>query len=113
MKAGELMNQIEFLYFSGCPNSQPTLNNLKEALKELHLSVKIKQINVETIEKAKEVNFLGSPSIYINGIDIYTLKKPTEVNYACRTFDIDNKKSGILPKNFIKERLKNFFKQEF
>jgi glutaredoxin len=102
------MKKIEFLYFSGCPNSEPTFNNLLEAIKELGINIDIQKINVETLEKAKEVNFLGSPSIYVDGIDIYTLKKPQEVNYACRTFNIDNKKSGILSKNFIINRLKNF-----
>ncbi len=102
------MKKVEFLYFSGCPNSEPTYNNLIEALKELHINIAVDKIDVETLEKAKEVNFLGSPSIYIDGVDIYTLKEPQEVNYACRTFNIDNKKSGILTKEFIKERLKNF-----
>jgi glutaredoxin len=102
------MKKIEFLYFSGCPNSEPTFNNLLEAIKELGINIDVQEIDVETLEKAKEVNFLGSPSIYVDGIDIYTLKKPQEVNYACRTFNIDNKKSGILSKNFIIDRLKNF-----
>lgn len=102
------MKKIEFLYFSGCPNSEPTFNNLLEAIKELGINIDVQKIDVETFEKAKEVNFLGSPSIYVDGIDIYTLKKPQEVNYACRTFDIDNKKSGIIPKTFIKDRLKDF-----
>lgn len=102
------MKKIEFLYFSGCPNSEPTLNNLLEAIKELGINIDVQKIDVETLEKAKEVNFLGSPSIYVDGIDIYTLKKPQEVNYACRTFNIDNKKSGVLSKNFIIDRLKDF-----
>ncbi|MGC8616213.1 MAG: DF family (seleno)protein [Desulfurella sp.] len=102
------MKKIEFLFFSGCPNSEPTYNNLLEALKELNLSINVEKIDVETLEKANEVNFLGSPSIYIDGVDIYTMQKPKEVNYACRTFDIGGKKSGVIPKEFIKDRLKSF-----
>lgn len=47
------MKKIEFLYFSGCPNSSPTLNNLEDALKELNMNIKVEQIDVETLEKAK------------------------------------------------------------
>ncbi|HHS48489.1 MAG TPA: DUF2703 domain-containing protein [Desulfurella acetivorans] len=101
------MKKIEFLYFSGCPNSEPTFNNLLEAMKELGINIDVQKIDVETLEKVKEVNFLGSPSIYVDGIDIYMLKTQ-EVSYVCRTFDIDNKKSGIIPKTFIKDRLKDF-----
>lgn len=85
------------------------MNNLLDALKELNININVQKIDVETLEKAREVSFLGSPSIYVDGIDIYTLKEPQDVNYACRTFDIDNKKSGVLSKNFIKDRLIKYF----
>ncbi len=102
------MKKVQFSFFSGCPNSEPTFNNLKEAIKELNIDIKVDKIDVDTFEKARELNFLGSPSIYIDGIDIYTMQKPSEVNYACRHFDIDNKKTGVISKEFIKDRLKNF-----
>jgi len=35
------MKKIEFLYFSGCPNSEPTLNNLLEAIKELGINIDV------------------------------------------------------------------------
>ncbi|OSS42164.1 putative alkylmercury lyase [Desulfurella amilsii] len=58
------MKKTEFLYFSGCPNFEPTFSNLLEALKELGTNINVQNIDVETLGKAKEVNFLGSPFIY-------------------------------------------------
>lgn len=103
-----MIKKIEFLYFNGCPNSQPTFDNLIESLKDLDSKdINVERIEVNNLEEAQKFKFLGSPSIYVNGIDLYTLKKPDKFNYACRTFNINNKKTGILTKEFIKERLKN------
>lgn len=104
-KAG-VRGMIEFLYFKGCPNSEETLSNLKEALKELNISEKVLNIiEVNDIEMAKKLNFSGSPTILVNGKDIYTLEKPVGFNFTCRIYDFGGKKIGIIPKDFIKERL--------
>lgn len=104
-KAG-VRGMIEFLYFKGCPNSEETLSNLKEALKELNISEKVLNIiEVNDIEMAKKLNFSGSPTILVNGKDIYTLEKPVGFNFTCRIYDFGGKKSGVIPKKFIKERL--------
>ncbi len=99
---------IEFLFFEGCPNSTPTYQNLLEALKDLNLNNPVKSINVEDLETAKKTYFMGSPSIYVNDIDIYTMEKPKNISYSCRTYNIDGKITGVLSKEFILERLKQF-----
>lgn len=97
---------IEFLYFEGCPNAAETLSNLKKVLKELKINDdKLKIIEVRDIEMAKNLNFSGSPTILVDGKDIYTLKKPEGFNFTCRVYDFGGKKSGIIPEDFIKERL--------
>lgn len=102
------MNKISFLYFEGCPNSEPTYQNLLEALRELNLNIDVEKINVADLETAKKVKFMGSPSIYVNGIDIYTEKTPDNTSYSCRTYNINNQITGILAKSFILEKLKKF-----
>jgi len=105
-RKAEVRGMIEFLYFKGCPNAEKTLSNLKEALKELNISEKVLSIiEVKDIEMAKKINFSGSPTILVNGKDIYTLEKPKGFNFTCRVYDFEGKKIGIIPKNFIKERL--------
>lgn len=102
------IEKIEFLFFQGCPNSKPTYQNLLEALKELNINIPINSIDVKDLEIAQKVKFMGSPSIYVNGIDIYTSKAPDQISYSCRTFNIGGNISGVIPKEFIKEKLKNF-----
>lgn len=95
--------KIEFLYFSGCPNSEPTLENLKAALSEMNIDVDPSLVDVDPA--AFKRPFLGSPSIVVNGIDLYNLSHPDAFEFACRTFDIGGEKTGILPVEFIQDRI--------
>jgi hypothetical protein len=97
---------VEFQYFEGCPNSKETLNNLLSLVEEGYLKKEeIKIIKIESPDDAEKLNFQGSPSILYNGIDIYNLEKSSGFTYNCRTYFIDGKITGILPKSFIKERI--------
>ena len=101
---------IEFLYFSGCPNSEPTLHNLKSALTEMSIQVEPFQIDVDPAVFDRP--FRGSPSIVVNGIDLYTMTHPDAFEFACRTFEIDSEKTGILPTGFIRDRLRKVLSTE-
>jgi hypothetical protein len=97
---------IEFQYFERCPNVDETLKNLISLKEEGFISEEIKIVNVESLEKAEELNFQGSPTILYNGYDIYTMKKPEGFSYNCRVYFINSFLTGVLPKEFIKERIK-------
>lgn len=101
---------IEFLFFEGCPNSEATFKNLIQSLKELGIKEEPKKIEVKDLEDSKKFKFMGSPSIYINGIDIYTEDYPSVISYSCRTYNIDGKITGILPKDFITKKLQKIMK---
>jgi hypothetical protein len=63
--------QIQFLYFDGCPSWQGGLKNLKHALTEMNLSDEaIEILNIKTDEEAKKYQFIGSPTIRVDGEDI-------------------------------------------
>ncbi|MGC8941237.1 MAG: alkylmercury lyase, partial [Sulfurihydrogenibium sp.] len=77
---------VEFQYFEGCPNAKQTLENLLSLVKDGFLKEdEIKIVKVDSVEDAQNLNFQGSPSILYNGIDIYTLEKPSGFTYNCRT----------------------------
>ncbi len=98
---------IVFQYFEGCPNSAATLENLKEATKELGISPKeINIMEVPDLEKAEEVDFQGSPTVLVDGIDIYSNSKPKGFNYTCRVYTFGAERTGILSSNFLRERLR-------
>jgi hypothetical protein len=100
---------IEFQYFDGCPNAAQTLENLKAALTALNIDESALALReVPSPELAEELNFQGSPTILVNGRDIYTGKQPDSFNYTCRIYTFAGKKTGIIPTEFIEEKLKVF-----
>lgn len=62
--------KLELLFAPGCGAIENTVTMVKEALRELDLAVDVSEIMVDTEEKARELQFLGSPSIRFNGRDI-------------------------------------------
>jgi len=102
------IEKIDFLFFQGYPNSEPTYKNLPEALRELNIDVSVNSIDVKDLESSQKLKFMGSPSIYVNSIDIYTGKPPDQISYSYRTFNINGIQTGVLPKEFVKEKLKSF-----
>ena len=71
---------IQFFYFEECPNYSKSLENLLEVISELNIDKNdLEIINIKDLESAKRYNFQGSPSIIVNGIDIYTEKKKQKV----------------------------------
>ena len=67
---------IEILYIEGCPNYKPTLQLLQDVMAEEDVTLPIKLVRVTSVEMAKAVKFLGSPSIRIDGQDIEGDGKP-------------------------------------
>ena len=97
---------IEFQYFEGCPNADRTLENLVEVIKELNLSQSEIQVQeIPDLEAARTRNFQGSPTILMNGMDIYTDLPPVGYNYSCRIYMFGKKQTGVIPKGFIKKKI--------
>lgn len=102
---------IEFQYFEGCPNSKETLSNLRAFILSSNIPEdQLKITLVKSVDMAREINFQGSPTILINGIDIYTMQKPNSVNFACRLYMINGNCTGILPLEYIGTRYKEILR---
>jgi len=97
---------IEFQFFDGCPNADSTMQHLHEVMAEQGISENnLKLTLVPGIESAKSLNFQGSPTILLNGMDIYTGEEPTDFSYACRIYQFDGLQTGVMPKEFIRTKL--------
>ena len=62
--------KLDLLFSPGCGAIESTVTMVKEALRELALAADVSEIMVDTAYKARELRFLGSPSIRFNGRDI-------------------------------------------
>lgn len=64
---------VELLYFDGCPSWQAALEELRAALDELAIQTEVRLVRVETDEQAQATRFQGSPTIRVNGADLFPM----------------------------------------
>ncbi|MCA1961890.1 MAG: hypothetical protein LDL33_13990 [Desulfomonile sp.] len=62
--------QIRVLYSEGCAGTPPTVELVKNVAQYLNIPVNIEMVSVGTQEQARELRFLGSPTVQIEGLDI-------------------------------------------
>jgi hypothetical protein len=62
--------QIDVLYFENCPNHLPTVDRINSILREEGCRAEVKEVLVPDMETAQRENFLGSPTVRVNGMDI-------------------------------------------
>jgi len=101
---------ITFQYFEGCPNAQSTLMHLRQVMNELNIPENVLRMQeVPGPAEAEKSKFQGSPTILINGVDIYSMKIPKSFSYSCRFYSFNGTRTGIIPKPFIKEKIAELY----
>lgn len=94
---------IRVLAFEGCPNDQPTITLIEEVLRENGIGARIERVEV-TPETAKELRFLGSPTVQIDGVDIdLSARNRSGFGMSCRTYPGTG---GVPPRRMIEEAIK-------
>jgi hypothetical protein len=93
---------VEVLYFEGCPNHRQTVELARDVVVELGVDAAVAEREVETLEDAVRLRFLGSPSVQVDGVDIEPAARATTAYaFACRTYDGD----GVPPRRLFVEAL--------
>lgn len=98
------ISTLELLYFDDCPSWKNALEGLQAILDEHEISAQISTIRVETHDEAQRHKFVGSPTIRLNGIDLF----PTDQdNYAlgCRVYPTPEGLKGWPTKEMFLKRL--------
>lgn len=62
--------KAEVLYFKGCPNHEPAVEQVRKALRSEGLPILVNEVEITDPGMAQKFGFLGSPSIRIDGIDV-------------------------------------------
>ena len=98
------MNKITLLYFDGCPSWQSALENLQKLVTSEKILAEINLIKIETPEQAQSERFLGSPSIRVNGMDLWPEER---ANYtlSCRVYKTPAGMKGSPTIEMLRERL--------
>ena len=83
---------ITLLYFDGCPNWQVADQRLA-AIAAGRADVMVTRHRVETLEEAERVGFHGSPSILVDGVDLFA-EPGAGVGLSCRLYRTPEGLSG-------------------
>jgi len=75
---------ITLLYFEDCPNWKIADERLA-ALTAERFDITVTRHLVETVEEAERVRFHGSPSILVNGVDVFA-EAGAGVGLSCRRY---------------------------
>lgn len=98
--------KIEMLYFEGCPNHAPALEMVERVLTREGFEAQIVSLEVQDVETATKLRFLGSPSIRVNGIDIEPGRQDDPPFFGCRTYNVHGKTVGVPPEEWLFEAVK-------
>lgn len=101
---------FELLYFEGCPSWHNALKNLRQALKELGLKATIKLVKIGDDMQAQMRKFVGSPSIYMNGTDLWPVEQD-EYHLGCRVYLTSDGLEGAPTVELISRRLREHANQ--
>ena len=103
--------RVSFLYYEDCPSHNLALERLREVMAEEDTPGEVEVVKVETEEQARELRFVGSPTIRVDGQDI---DLPTESRYAltCRVYRLEDGRISPLPaKDMIRRALRSLAKK--
>ena len=96
--------KIEILYFEDCPSWKKAIEILETVLADLNIEPHIALVRVETQEEAVAHQFVGSPSIRVNGEDLF----PTGQDHfalGCRVYQTPEGFRGWPTAALLKEKL--------
>ena len=87
---------MSFLYYEDCPSYDLALERLREVMDEEGIPGEVEVVKVETEEQARELRFVGSPTIRVDGQDI---EPPSDPRYAltCRAYRLADGRISPLP----------------
>ena len=92
---------VSLLYFDGCPNHHATQALLDGLLDEAGWNGTIQLVNVDSPERAEELEFRGSPTVLINGDDPF-LDTDAPVGLSCRLYPTDDGYRGTPPEQALR-----------
>ena len=97
--------KVEVLYFKGCPNHEPAVEQVRKALQNEGLPILVNEVEITDPAMAQKFGFLGSPSIRIDGIDVEPgAREIKSFGFGCRTYsDDEGRRSGLPPVGLIQQ----------
>ena len=96
---------VEVLYFDGCPAYAAATGTLRGALAELGAEADVELVAVESDEEAQRLRFPGSPTIRVDGRDLFPVPQRSVWALGCRTYATPEGLQGYPTREMIRDAL--------
>jgi hypothetical protein len=98
--------KIEILHFDGCPTYRVTENTLRQVLAEEGLESDIELVVVNSDEEARRLRFPGSPTIRVDGRDLFPTPEREDWRLVCRVYATPEGSMGSPTAQMLKAALR-------
>jgi hypothetical protein len=89
--------KVELLWWDGCPSWPETLADLKTVMGELGMDPEaVELVEVENDEQAERERFPGSPTIRVDGADVFPANGEP-IGLSCRVYRLRDGRSSPTP----------------
>jgi len=99
--------KVELLYIRDCPNHLPTVEAVKDVLRESGLPLHIAQVEINNADQAAALSFPGSPTVRVDGKDVEPgLPGLTHFGGSCRSYVVNGMRQGFPDREWIREAIR-------
>src|SRR5918992_972275 len=78
--------RVELLWWEGCPSHSETLADLERVLAAEGIASEVEMVEIESDEQARRERFPGSPTIRLDGEDVFPCDDPEPFSLTCRVY---------------------------
>jgi hypothetical protein len=97
--------KIEILYVAECPSRSEAVKLVRDVLAAQGMAAEIHQVLVRDQEMANELEFPGSPTIRINGLDVADeTGVPRHFALSCRLYG-GSRNAGLPPAEMVRRAI--------
>ncbi len=97
--------KVEVLYFDGCPTYQTATKTLRAVLAGEGVEADVELVAVNTDEEARGLKFPGSPTIRVDGEDLFPIAEREDWRLGCRVYATPEGLRGSPTADMFKEAL--------
>ena len=78
--------RMEILYFDGCPTYGAAVKTLRKVLADEGVQAEVELVAVNTDKAARSLRFPGSPTIRVDGRDLFPAPEREDWGLGCRIY---------------------------
>ena len=97
--------KVEVLYFDGCPTYEAAAKTLRAVLAEVGLEAEVQLVAVNSDEEAGRLRFPGSPTIRVDGKDLFPVAEREDWRLGCRVYATPQGMRGSPTAEMLREAL--------